>query len=240
MVPGAVRPSGRIGAATVRNSSRAGRGGADLDKVSNDGLSNRLGERIEISSPGLGTVHAQRFVFPVQVVELQAANLPGTQAVDDQEHQDGPVALLHRTVAVGGSEKALDIGPAQRRAHFLVGIDSLGQDSLSDARCAPAAVFGEADERPNIPGVNPDRYAAVVSPRLFRFDGGVDIRGPQSLKLLAAGGEPVEELGGAAKHAVDRAFGITALGAHPFLESADLDAVGVTILLGLIEPTKEA
>ena len=44
--------------------------GADLDKVPNDGLPDGLGEREEIGPPGLGAAHAQRFVFPVQVVEL--------------------------------------------------------------------------------------------------------------------------------------------------------------------------
>ena len=57
--------------------------------------------------------------------------------------------------------------------------------------------------------------------------------------MLAVRGEPVEELPGAAKTIADRFFGKTALGTHPFLESAELDAVRVTILLRLIEPIQK-
>ena len=42
----------------------------------------------------------------------------------------------------------------------------------------------------------------------------------------------------AGRLAVDWPFGMTALGAHPFLESAEVDAVGLTILLG--QPRKRS
>ena len=42
------------------------------------------------------------------------------------------------------------------------------------------------------------------------------------------------------KPAVDRYFGVTTLNTHPFLEGAEFDAVGMTILLEFIEPTQKA
>ena len=147
---------------------------------------------------------------------------------------------VHPPISVGGGEKALDVGPTQRATHPLAGIEPSGHDPLGHARCAPAAVLGEAEERPKALGVAPDRCAAVRPLGRLRFDGGVDIGDPHRLKPLAASDEPVEELPGAAKVAADRSFGMPPLGAHPFLEGAELDAVGVTVLLGLVEPTKEA
>ena len=83
-----------------------------------------------------------------------------------------------RPVAVGGGEKAPDVVTAQRAPHILVRIEPWRHNPLGHARCAPAAVLGEADECPKSLGVAPDRYAAVLSSGLLRFDGGVDIGDP--------------------------------------------------------------
>ena len=114
-----------------------------------------------------------------------------------------------------------------------------GQDPLGHAWCAPAAVFGEADERPKTLSVAPDRYAAVVSSGLLRFDGVVDIRDLHRRKLLAAGGEAVEELLDAAKLLADGSFGITALSAHPSLIGDDLGTTEFARLIGFIEPAQK-
>ena len=84
------------------------------------------------------------------------------------------------------------------------------------------------------------RYPAVVSPGSLRRNSAVDVGYSDRSKRLATGGEPVEELVDTAKFAADRFLGTSALCAHPFLESAGLDAIGVTFLLKLIEPTQKS
>ena len=38
-------------------------------------------QEIQMAAPGLGTPHPQRFLLPVQIVQLQSADLAGSQAV---------------------------------------------------------------------------------------------------------------------------------------------------------------
>ena len=69
----------------------------------------------------LGTAYTERFVLPVQIVQSQAANFTGSQAVDNEQHQDGAVALVGRPVAFGGGKKALDVYPGKPGGTFSSG-----------------------------------------------------------------------------------------------------------------------
>ena len=51
---------------------------ADLDKVPENGLPDASGQRKEVRATRLGTAHAQCLSLPVDVVQLQAADLAGS------------------------------------------------------------------------------------------------------------------------------------------------------------------
>ena len=68
----------------------------------------------------LGTADPEYLILPVQIVQLQAANFTGSQAVRDEQHQNRAVALVDRPVALRGGQQAQDILPLQPLRHSLV------------------------------------------------------------------------------------------------------------------------
>ena len=54
---------------------------------------------------------------------MQATNLTGSQAVRDEQHQDGAVALVDWPVALGAGQQALDILPCGSRRYSLIRVD---------------------------------------------------------------------------------------------------------------------
>ena len=68
----------------------------------------------------LGTADPEHLILPVQIVQPQAADFSCPQAVSDEQHQDCPVALVDRPVALRRAKQAQDILPLQPLRHGFV------------------------------------------------------------------------------------------------------------------------
>ena len=73
--------------------------------------------------PGFGQRHPQRLLRPVQIIEPQAGDLPGAQAIGDQHHQDGAVAQFTPPLALGGGEQTQDLVPGQPLRNCLAAME---------------------------------------------------------------------------------------------------------------------
>ena len=97
---------------------------------------------------GLRAADPEHPVLPVQIVQLQAADFPGSQPVSDEQHQDRPVTLVDRTIALHRSQQAQDLLSSQALRHGLVCHEPGRHDSRCKSRRAPAARFGKQEECP--------------------------------------------------------------------------------------------
>ena len=101
-----------------------------------------------MGSTGLRAADAEDLVLPVQIVQSQAADFPGSQPVSDEQHQDRPVTLVDRTISLNRSQQAQDILASQALGHGLVCHEPGRHDSRCQPRRAPAARFGKQEECP--------------------------------------------------------------------------------------------
>jgi hypothetical protein len=96
---------------------------------------------------GLGAADPECFILPVEIVQLQARNLAGSQPIRDEQEQDRPVSLVGGPAALGGGQQAQDILPLQPLRHSLVPREPRPNDPRTQARQAPAACLGKTKER---------------------------------------------------------------------------------------------
>ena len=128
----------------------------NLADVAQDRLSDTARQRIVMGAARLRAAHLQSLLCPVQVVEPEAGNLAGAQAVGDQQHENGPVAYVGGPVAIRGCKQAHDLVPVQSLRDRLAGVTPRRHDAVGKTRHAPASVFGKAEESPQVLRVAPD------------------------------------------------------------------------------------
>ena len=127
---------------------------------------------------GLRAADPEHLILPVEIVQLQARNLAGSQPVRDEQQQDRSVSLVDGPVALDGGQQAQDILPLQPLRHGLVPHEPRRHDPAGQARRAPAARLGKPKERAKTLGVIVYRSAAPGSPRLLCRNGIVDVDDP--------------------------------------------------------------
>ena len=141
----------------------------------------------------LRTAHLHPLFSPVQVVEPEAGNLAGAQAVGDQHHENGPVADIGRPIAFGGRKQAQDLVPVQSLRDRLAGVKPRRHDAIGKPRHAPAPVFRKAKEGPQVLRVTPDCPPAEAAGMPVR-DLAVDIVDADRRQGDSAVIQPVEEI----------------------------------------------
>jgi hypothetical protein len=73
-----------------------------------------------MGSSWLRAANANDLVLPVQIVEPQASDFPGSQSVSDKQHEDRAVPLVDRAIPLNRSQQAQDILAPQALRHGLV------------------------------------------------------------------------------------------------------------------------
>ena len=57
----------------------------------------------------LGTANPDYLIFPIDIVQLQAADFTSSQTVSDKQHQNGALALVGWAVPLRAGQQAQDI-----------------------------------------------------------------------------------------------------------------------------------
>ena len=213
--------------------------GTNFANVAKDGLADAARKRIVMRAPRLRAAHPQRLLRPVQIIEPQAGDLPGTQPIGDQHHQDGAVAPVDRPVALGGSEQAQDLAPGQPLRDCLTAMEPRRHDPVCHPGRAPALAFGEPEKSAKTLRVVVDRdpaIAAGVPARDRLIDVGHRDRSQGDSALV----QPIEEAIDRAAATSNRLFRPPTIGTHPRCEDRDLAGVSVSGLAGFFEQIDEA
>ena len=158
--------------------------------------------------------------------------------VGDQHHQDRAVANVGRAVTFGGCEQTQDLVPVQPLRDRLTAIEPRWQDSLGQARCAPALLFSEPEEAPKALCVIVDRDPAVAVGVVAR-NRPVDVAAPDRSQCDAPLVEPVEETIDRMAATTDRVLRPSALIAHLRREERDLASMSVLPCVGFLKQAQE-
>jgi hypothetical protein len=100
-----------------------------------------------VCPPRLGTADPEYLILPVEIIQAQAADLTGSQAVSDEKHQNRAIALISRSIAFRGGQETLDIGPFKPLRQTFVPHETWRHDAVGDTPDAPAARLGKPKER---------------------------------------------------------------------------------------------
>jgi len=114
-----------------------GRTWAHFLEVAEDGFADGSRQRVGPDVLRLAARHGEQFVLPVEVLQPQAADLPGSEPVDGQEHQQGTVADVRRPVSIGRRDQPPDVVPRRAGWKGLVSKDTRRLDRGGQAGAAP-------------------------------------------------------------------------------------------------------
>jgi hypothetical protein len=98
-------------------------------------------------STGFGAPDTQNPAFPVEIVDLQAGNFAGAQAIGDKQHEDGTVTFIHRARALNRYQETLDIFALDALWNSFVCHVPRRHDRRSKPGPTPALLFGKTNEK---------------------------------------------------------------------------------------------
>jgi hypothetical protein len=189
---------------------------------------------------GLRAADTEHPVFPVQIVQSQAADFPGPQPIGNEQHQDRPVALVDRTILLNGSQQTQNILAPKSLEHRLIGHEPGRHNPRSQPRPAPAARFGKQEERPQTLSVVVYRPAVPGSPLVLCRNDIVDVIHPDGAQGNTLSSQPEEEVVGGAAVVLYGRRGKAALLAQPLLKDRDLCVMRMVLMFEFVEPPQEA
>ena len=125
-----------------------GRSRAHLPQVTEDGITDRATQRIGPRLLGLAVRDGQHLPLPIEVLQAQAHDFTGPEAVDRQKHEQGMIANVGRSVSPRGGECPIHVVPGKSGRKSFVREDPWGHDRGRQAGTTPATAFGIPEESP--------------------------------------------------------------------------------------------
>ena len=124
------------------------RPGAGLPEVTEDGIPDRPAQRVDPRLLPLAGRDGQGLVPPIEVLQAQAHDFAGAEAVDRQEHQQGTIPDVDGSIPLRSSECPAHLLPGGPPRQGLVVKHPRGHDRGRQAGMAPTPPFGVPEERP--------------------------------------------------------------------------------------------
>src|SRR5882757_2376949 len=129
----------------------------DLLKISNECITNRSQQRIDLRLRTLGPRNMQTIVFPIQMLQPQLRDLASAQAVNRHEHENRPISNVGRVLLIQGCKQPSDITPVRTSGQTFQSVDPWPLDAVGEVFSCPvplsavATLFTVTRHQPCVP-----------------------------------------------------------------------------------------
>src|ERR1017187_1604921 len=117
------------------------------EQVLRAGIAHGGQQWITLCLASLGTAYTYRIVLPIDIIEAKRGHLASAQSVDREQHEDGAITHVRRTIRVKPGQQALDLRPGRSRRKILQRIHPRPPNGLRQRRATPSLLNTVTKER---------------------------------------------------------------------------------------------